>query len=164
MTLTLARLRELLEYEPEMGVFRWKVTKCWRSPAGSEAGTINNHGRRAIMVDQKLYTAHRLAWFYIHGEWPEQEIDHINCDPADNRLCNLRLATSSQNKCNSRRPINNKSGFKGVYYNRRLGRFGAQIAINKKHKWLGLFDTAEAAHAAYCQAASNLHGEFARVA
>jgi hypothetical protein len=164
MTLSLARLQELLEYDPETGVFTWKVTKCWRAPAGSEAGTINIHGRRAIMVDQKLYTAHRLAWLYVHGEWPAGEIDHINCDPADNRICNLRLATSSQNKCNSRRPSHNTSGFKGVYYNRRLGRFAAQIAINKTHRWLGLFDTAEAAHAAYCRAANELHGEFARAA
>lgn len=160
--LTLARLRELLEYDPEIGIFRWKSRRSPRAPAGQLAGTINNHGRRMIMVDQRLYQAHRLAWYYIHEKWPSTEIDHINCDPSDNRLRNLREASSAQNKWNRGAQRNNTAGFKGVSLHKRTGRFMAQIVHRKQYQFLGMYKTAEEAHAAYCAAAARLHGDFAR--
>lgn len=162
MDLTLARLRDLLEYEPETGVFRWKVNASSRRPAGSVAGVTTALGYRKIGIDGSRYYAHRLAWFYVHGRWPAAHLDHVNRSTADNRIANLREATCSQNLANRPAQCNSSHGFKGVTRNKK--RWSARININRKYIHLGTFDTPQEAHAAYRAKASELFGEFARAA
>jgi HNH endonuclease/AP2 domain len=161
--LTAERLRQLLDYDPETGIFRWRIARQGVR-VGAAAGSLNGRGYRQTQIDGQLYPAHRLAWLYVYGEWPTIDIDHINGIQGDNRLANLRLATKSQNRANARRHKNNTSGYEGVYLDRRNGRFLAQIGFNGHRKYLGLFDTPELAHQAYCAAAQKYHGEFARAA
>jgi hypothetical protein len=114
-----------------------------------------------------LVAAHRLAWVYVHGSIPDgMEIDHKDCDPTNNRLDNLRLATSSQQKQNKRVQSNNRAGLKGAYYHAcRTGKkWRSQIKVGQRLIFLGYFHTAEEAHEAYAAAAAEHFGEFARVA
>lgn len=162
MTLTYERVRELFYYDPETGEFRWKVSNTNRVKVGAIAGGFDRHGHRRIKADGRFYGAHRLAWLYQTGKWPVALIDHINMVPDDNRFCNLREATKSQNNWNAGKPSTNKSGFKGVCWDKARRRWMAQIQAHGKNNHLGVFDTPEEAHAAYAAAANELHGEFAR--
>jgi hypothetical protein len=96
MTLTAERLREILGYDPETGLFT-RLVRTGRIRAGEVAGTAHSRGYRSIVIDGRVYLSHRLAWLYVHGEWPPEQIDHINRNRADNRLVNLRAAKQSQN-------------------------------------------------------------------
>jgi hypothetical protein len=156
------RLRELLAYDPGTGVFTRLVSTSSRANAGRVAGSLNGKGHRQTRIDGRNYQDHRRAWLYVHGAWPVADLDHINMDRADNRITNLRVATKSQNQANRPAQANNTSGFKGVTWNKRRGNWMAQIAGGGKNKYLGYFDTAEAAHAEYCAAARKYHGDFAR--
>jgi HNH endonuclease len=151
-----------LQYEPETGIFRWsRDTQCGRARAGGEAGTVNSHGYRHIYVCGRRYYAHRLAWLFMHGRWPAATIDHINGDPLDNRIRNLREATHTQNIQNSRRKTTrNKAGLKGVSLSRT--RWRATINVYGNRMSLGTFDNKEDAAAAYATAARKYFGEFAR--
>ncbi len=161
--LTAERLRELLSYDPATGVFTRVKTTCSRLKPGCEAGTVSVYGYVRIQVDGRIYPAHHLAWLYVHGEWPVGIIDHANGERSDNSLANLRPATISQNKANSRLRQDNQSGFKGAY-RASNGRWRAQIRCHGRLRSLGRFATAEQAHAAYVKAAAELFGEFARAA
>lgn len=97
--LTAEALRELLHYDPETGVFTWRV-KMWRALAGSIAGHVSQHGYRMIKISQWKWQAHRLAYLYMTGEHPPHDIDHINQIRSDNRWVNLRSATRKQNQEN----------------------------------------------------------------
>lgn len=152
-------LAALLEYRD--GRLYWKVQARSDIPAGTEAGTVNPRGYRAVFVRGKLYLAHRVVWALHHGEFPLAALDHINGDKLDNRIENLRPCSVAQNQFNRGRTKNNKSGFKGV--SRHGKRWVATISANGHFRRLGSFDTREAAHAAYTAAALRLHGEFARV-
>lgn len=161
-TLTQEALRDIISYDPATGDFI--KLKCRRSDwIGKKAGFINNKGYRVISINNKQYLAHRLAWLYLNGYWPH-EIDHRDGDKQNNIFSNLRDATDSQNMHNQGKRRHNTSGFKGVTYNRNASKWLAQIKINWKNKYLGLFDTPEDAHKAYCEAAQKHHGEFARTA
>lgn len=146
------RVHELLDYDPESGVFTWRVSAGTAS-AGSIAGSINGTGYRQIWVENKSYKAHRLAWLYVHGAWPSRELDHINQIRDDNRIANLREATRSENCLNKPLQSNNSSGFRGVSWYPPSGMWVARIKRNGKQKHLGYFPTAEAASAAYQKAA-----------
>jgi hypothetical protein len=163
MTLDAARLRETLAYDPVTGIFTRRVSNLARWKVGSEAGSLHSLGYRIIAVDGVMYRAHRLAWLYVHGQWPDGLLDHANGDRADNRIANLRPATVSQNKANSKLRSDNKSGFKGVYASE-LGGWRAEIRCDGKLHYLGRFGTPELAHAAYVAAARRFFGEFARAA
>ncbi len=154
--LTAERLRELLEYDSETGVFRWRV-KSGSKSAGSIAGTLHKNGYcTKIMVDRKGFAAHRLAWLYMTGEWPALEVDHKNCIGTDNRWSNLRLVTRHENMQNKRRAHrNNKTGFLGVSI--QDGRYRADIYDSGKHRFLGFHDTPEQAHAVYVDAKRIMH-------
>lgn len=156
--LTTARLKESLSYDPETGSFTWLIQKARRTKIGSVAGTIWD-GYIRIEIDNRSYRAHRLAWLYMTGVWPDEEIDHKNTNRSDNRWSNLRAATHSQNQGNARRRRDNSTGFKSVQKIR--GKFRAVISRGPRIH-LGYFDTAEKAHAAYCAAAVKLYGQFAR--
>src|SRR5580704_1773693 len=112
--ITIEALKTVLDYDPLTGVFRWRIRP--RQRACSEiAGSVNSYGYRMICVAQKIYRAHRLAWFYVYGEWPTNEIDHINGKKDDNRIVNLRLADKQKNQANSKRRSTNTTGFKGIF-------------------------------------------------
>lgn len=159
---TAERLRELLHYDPESGVFTWRVDRSTRIRAGSVAGSIQYLGRTQylyIMIDFKQYRAHRLVWLYVYGKWPAEMLDHINGDGADNRLANLREATCAENSqaANKRLMKNNTSGYRGVSFNTKRKRWMASISAFGKRKWLGSYETVEAAAAAYSEAKRKVH-------
>ena len=156
------RLRELLDYNPETGNFVWRKT-FFRMKEGVLAGTAHSNGYWSLRVERKPYLAHRVAWFFVNGEWPAGLIDHINGDRRDNRIANLRIANQSENIANSKRFSTNSSGFKGVSKTA-TGRWRAYIVKNYRQIWLGVFDSPELAHDAYKAAAISLQGDFARVA
>lgn len=168
--LTAARLRELLDYDPGTGVFRWRVYRSPNAQAGEIASCVSKAphdrggGYRRIAIDGKTHTAHRLAWLYVTGEEAPPQIDHESTNRDDNRFSNLRVATHSDNAGNRGAQANNTSGFKGVTWHKGAGRWLAQIQRHGRHEYLGLFDTPEAAHAAYAKAARETFGEFARAA
>lgn len=164
MSLTANRLRDVLHYDAETGVFTRLVDANNRCKAGSKVGTAGTNGYILISVDGKRYKAHRLAWLYVFGEWPVQFIDHINGDAGDNRLANLRQADRSQNGANSRVSRSKAAGYKGAYLEAKTGKWMAQITPHGNRQTIGRFDTAEEAHAAYMAKAREVFGEFARAA
>lgn len=154
--LTAERLRELLSYDQETGVFTWRVQTNNRVKVGMVAGSLNGQGYVQLRVDGIRYAAHRLAWLYVHGEWPKHQIDHINGSKADNRIANLRDGTQSLNQQNRRTALStNKTGFLGVASFK--GKFRALIYVKGKHVELGSFETPERAHAVYIEAKRKYH-------
>jgi len=144
------RLRELLSYNRNTGVFTWRTKPNRRIVVGTIAGTPHSRGYINISFKGKPQLAHRLAWLHVHGAWPEQDIDHINGVRNDNRLRNLRLATRSENMQNTRNA-------RGVFLFKRTGRWRADIQVNKVKHYLGYFDTEKQARAAYLEAKQKLH-------
>lgn len=158
---TVERLRELLSYDPETGILRWRVSRS-RSLPGDIAGTLHYEGYIRILVDYTKYQAHHVAWAMHYGEWPSGMLDHINRNRADNRIANLRPATRKQNAYNQLPSKRNKLGLKGVSM-RESGRFCATIGINGRRRSLGTYSTKEEAARAYNEAALRAFGEFAHV-
>jgi hypothetical protein len=147
------RLHRLLHYNADSGIFTWKHSRGPRARAGDEAGAVDSYGYVVIKVDFRLYKAHRLAWLYVHGRWPESQLDHINGNPSDNRLLNLREASDAENAQNKKLPKSNTSGLMGATWHKRNKKWVA--TISSVH--LGYFNTAQEAHDAYCKAKANLH-------
>jgi len=166
---TQAHLREWLDYDQVTGIFRWKKPSSTggRMKAGDIAGTKRN-GYIFIGVSPfNQMGAHRLAWIYIYGPTiGGAEIDHIDGNPSNNAISNLRLATSSQQKQNKKVQSNNRSGLKGAYYHacHKGKKWRTQIKVGDNVIFLGYFHTAEEAHDAYACAAIKYFGEFARTA
>lgn len=154
------RLRELLKYDPETGLFTWKIQTNSRAPVGSIAGENSiTHGYRTLGINGKLYRQHRLAWFYVHGTWPVKNIDHINGNRLDNRIANLRDVSQAVNAQNLQgAKTNNASGFLGVDWRPKRNKWRAQIRIGGVKKEIGNFDTAEQAHQAYINARASIGG------
>jgi hypothetical protein len=159
--LTAERLRALLSYDPDTGIFTWIKSRRGHR-AGRVAGSRMLIGYRAIGIDGVKYYAHRLAVLHQTGRWHEAQVDHINGDRVDNRWCNLRGATNSQNAANTPPRSNNTLGLKGVSRNGKGWR--ARIVQSGREIHLGTFASPEEASAAYAGAAAELHGGFARVA
>ena len=164
--ITADNLRSLLNYDPETGIFTWKNQRSTR-PAGSIAGYAKYSKARTrywyIKISQRLYLAHRLAWLYMTGNWPPAEIDHVDCDGLNNRWQNLRSATRTQNLMNRYRSKHNKSGAKGVSFDKRSGKYHAKIKFDGRLIYLGQFNSLEEAASAYGRAANEYYGEFARM-
>lgn len=164
--LTAAEARRVLDYDPVTGSFHWRfrpeLRSAWNARFSSQpAGSVDKRGYRTIRINRKFYYCHRLAWLMVTGVWPSGQIDHINENKSDNKFKNFRIASQSENSCNRGANRANTSGFKGVTKNH--SRWMAQIVINRQHIYLGTFDTPADAHAAYREAALNLHGEFANI-
>ncbi len=144
-------LKTILKYNPETGDFKWvKLNKfASRIQIGDIAGCLTNNGYISIQINGKLYPAHRLAWLYMTGSWPEFDIDHIEGIniPFFNKFSNLR--DTNRNNWNRVDNKNNTSGFRGVSFHKPTGKWRARIKVNGINKHLGYFNTPEEASAAY---------------
>jgi len=161
--MNLQEIKSLVSYDPETGAFRWAVKGRPACRFGEECGTYDKKGYRVLSLNRKKLFAHRVAWLFVHGEWPSVEIDHINCVRDDNRISNLRLASREQNCANTLTPKNNTSGVKGVAFDRSRGKWMAHIHKGGKFKNLGRFESLEQAQVAYANAANEMFGQFARL-
>lgn len=155
--LTAERLREILHYDPETGVFVWLKPRRFKCLIGQAAGYKMPIGYASIMIDGKRLYAHRLAWLYMTGAWPEAQIDHRNGVRDDNRFANLRAATKAENMQNSRLRKDNQCGFQGVRWDEQRRKWQARIRYQHRKYDLGRFATPEDAHAAYLAAKAKLH-------
>lgn len=161
MNLTLDRLKSLLRYDPQEGTFT-RAAPGRRVRVGDRAGHLNRDGYRYVRVDGLRYGEHRLAWFYMTGEWPGDDIDHRDLHKSNNRFGNLRCATRSQNMHNTEAPSHNTSGCKGVCFDVSTQKWLAYTFVDGRFHNFGRYllkDEAAAAHAAGMQ---RLFGEFAR--
>ena len=149
------QLRELLLYDPETGHFSWRDKRKSGISRHGFAGFIIKGKYRGLNIDGVRYMVHRLAWLYVHGEWPHGDIDHINGIPHDNRIENLRDVSHRTNSENRRHGRN--GGLIGTAFHKHSGRWRAIIGANSKYITLGYFDTAEEAHARYLIAKRELH-------
>ena len=138
--LTQDRLKELLSYDARTGVFLRRVSTSATAREGMLAGWIDDMGYVRMQIDGRKYRAHQLAWLFAYGFISAEDIDHANQQRSDNRLCNLRLATRSQNNQNRRLETRNTSGIKGVCWDKRNGKWIAQLMVDKKNKFLGYYD------------------------
>ena len=160
-------LLSALRYDAESGSFFWKIKKNsygGKVSVGSVAGHVNKNGYISIRLNGQLHLAHRLAWFYVHREWPPLEIDHVNGCPSDNRLSNLRCVDSSQNGFNTKTRKDNVSGHKGVSWGKSVNKWVVRIGVNGKYKHLGCFSDLSDAVCARKEAEALYHGEYARSA
>lgn len=156
---------DLLSYDPLSGTVTWKVNRAGGVKAGDVAGWNNgNRGYRRISIRENRAYAHHVAWLFITGEWPEDEIDHENGNPADNRAENLRPASRTENNRNTRARKHNRVGLKGVRETPQPGVWSARIRLYGREIYLGRYRSPHEAHQAYCAAALKLHGDFARFA
>jgi hypothetical protein len=157
--LTQTRLKELLDYSPDTGLFTWKFAHSKRVHAGDVAGSPSVKGYVVIGVDGRVYRAHRLAWLYVYGEFPKHYIDHINGIVTDNSIENLRDVSATTNNENQKEaPSHNRScGILGVSREKNHRRWRAVITTKGKQIHIGYFDTVEEAHKAYVDAKRKLH-------
>jgi hypothetical protein len=158
--LTANLLHTLLDYDPETGVFKW-LEHRGRVKAGDIAGTCD-HDTSAIRINRRRYRASHLAVLWMTGKWPDGEINHRDGDGTNTRWANLKPVGRSEKLYNRGKQRNNSAGFKGVTFHQGRGRFLAHIQAAGDRRYLGYFDTAERAHAAYCRAAHDMHGRYAR--
>lgn len=148
--MNIEELKEYFKYEPETGKLFWNKRPSNRVVVGSEVGNYNDQGYKVCRFKGKALRVHRIVWAVTKGEHPAEFIDHINGDKGDNRLNNLRVVSNAEN-------LQNMKNSKGYTYHRKLNKWMAQIAVNKEHKYLGVFDTEHEAHAAYLKAKKELH-------
>lgn len=153
-------LQKHFNYDPEVGVFSRKIRTSNRTIIGKPLLAGSSHKRILITIQNKRYKAHHLAWVYVYGEWPN-EIDHINNDPLDNRISNLRLATRQQNNYNKRHLHRSESGIKGVTWDKFRNKWFVKINANKKQIALGRYDDLKEAEKVITEARHKYHEEFA---
>ncbi len=161
--LTQARLKEAIDYDPTTGVFVNKIRRG-KVLAGDVLGCVkDDRGVVVIGIDHGLYRAHRLAWLWMTGKWPKEDIDHKDGNPSNNRWENLREATDSQNLSNMKKPITNTSGRKGVSRRWDGKAWQVHIRANGKSTYVGSHTDLDKAHKMYADAARKHKGEFARL-
>lgn len=153
--LTATRIRELLDYDHETGDLIWRVDRTGGTRAGDIAGSIKSNGYRMLKIDGTLYTAHRVVWAWHHGDWPVNEIDHIDRDPLNNRIENLRDVDRAVNLANR---ASWKAGYgrKGVRPHR--NRYVAEITIDRATVFIGSYLTPEEAFEAFKRAHVDRYG------
>jgi len=155
--LTAQRLRELLNYDPETGLFAGLTKRCGPKSATAGIGWIDTNGYARISIDGRKYWAHRVAFLYMTGEWPKNDVDHIDGNPGNNIWKNLRDVPTSTNVQNVKRASkNSKTGLLGVVETP-SGTFNTRIMVNRKTITIGTFATKEMAHNAYIDAKRKMH-------
>lgn len=154
--LTAERLREVLDYDLDTGVFRWRKAQKGVA-AGAVSGTDNGRGYLLIRVEGRLCRAHRLAWLYVHGRWPTDQLDHINGVKNDNRIANLREATNAENGQNFAVSRRNTSGHPGVNWHGGCRRWHVRIQLAGKRQHIGFFNKFDDAVAARAKAKAEFH-------
>ena len=145
--LTQERLKEIVHYDPETGVFT-RISSPYKSRVGREIGTVDTRGYVVMSLNGKVQLAHRMAWLYVYGHLPPHHLDHVNGDTTDNRIANLREATAKQNIENQKLHKNNRTGFRGVIQSKSSGRFHGHVKHHRQQIFVGSFATAEEASAA----------------
>ena len=157
VTALLEEMNQYLSYDPETGQFTWiKTTLRSNAKVGDIAGKVNNEGYISIQFKCKSYASHRLAWLFTYGKWPINQIDHIDVNPTNNKINNLRDVTDQENKFN-RKKVNSFSGYMGVYKTRNKNIWRAAIKLNYKFINLGTYATPELASEAYQAAKLKYH-------
>lgn len=159
--MTQERLRELVHYNPETGLLYRKKITGGSVKVGDVVGAPHSEGYIQCRVDNVKDYAHRFIWLYVYGYWPKGTIDHINRNRADNRLCNIREATYTENNHNKSISKNNTSGHPGVYWSERDGKHRVQITIQRKNIYIGSFKCKEEAIAARKAAEAKYYSTFA---
>ncbi len=155
--LTIELLKSVLTYDEATGLFRYRI-KRGRHRAGDLAGGLSSDGYWRIRINRQEYRAHRLAWFYVYGNWPLGEVDHKFGVRTDNRIDQLRDTSPSENRQNLRAPTSrNTSGYLGVSWNKMFEKFEARIRVGGKGLYLGRFDDPREAHSAYLAAKRKHH-------
>jgi hypothetical protein len=156
--LTQERLKELLHYDPETGIFTNLTQRGKRIKIGGVAGCKHSLGYIHVTINSKIYKAHRLAWLYVNGKFPETCLDHINEIKDDNRILNLRMATHQDNLHNISSPhVDTTSGYLGVSWHKDRKKWQVRIMVNGRNKHLGYFNTAEESSAVYLAAKRESH-------
>jgi hypothetical protein len=130
--LTQDYIKKLFKYNPETGDLLWRIQKGTQGIIGNVTGCTDDRGRILIKINSKRYYAHRLVFLYHHGYFPEYEIDHIDRNPSNNRISNLREVSHICNMRNAKRDRTNTSGITGVYQVKGDGKWRAAITINRK--------------------------------
>lgn len=158
-TLTHESLVQMLDYDPECGTFRWKVSTNGRALIGAEAGCVSGTtGYRVIRKGKMLMAAHRLAWFYVHGAWPSKDVDHIDGIKTNNAIANLREVCQMENQQNRKKSHRDSSSkILGISLDKRRNLWKAEISVYKVRQFLGYFETPELAGDAYIKAKRLLH-------
>lgn len=162
--LTQERLKQLLHYDPETGVFTWIARRGKRTDLVGKVAGFDAHGYIGITIDYKKHMAHSLAWLYVHGEMPLSELDHKNRIRSDNKILNLRKATRKQNACNQSLRKRSKTGVIGVSIDAQTAMFRAHITVDAKMIHLGRFSVLDDAIHARRNAERQYFGEFASTA
>lgn len=166
--LTADEARQLLDYDPETGLLRWRQTtlkpKEWNTRwAGKVTGYRDERSHcLQVRLNNRIYVAHRLARLIMTGEWPAEEIDHISGDWSDNRWKNLREATRGENMRNKAKQSNNTSGYRGVRFRPHHGKWEARITVARKLVWRAYANSAQEAAVLRREALPKYHGEFVR--
>jgi hypothetical protein len=137
--LTQETIRHLFSYDAETGDFAWKVQKSRNIKLGEPIKANKITGYRCVKINKKTYPVHRLIWLYLYGHWPHGDIDHKNRIRSDNRLCNLRDVSRTDNCQNITLPSHNKSGHIGISWVKSHKSWTVYIKVDKKNKWLGYY-------------------------
>lgn len=151
-----------LRYDEESGKLFWKVRTSHRVKVGDEVKSRSSRGYIRVSINGNRYFAHRVIWAIFYGDAPDFQIDHINGDIQDNRICNLRKATHSQNNWNQKLQKKNTSGIKGVSWDKERSKWTARCTKFGKVHCVGRFDDIHEAEAAIVEYRKHLHGEFHR--
>ncbi len=164
--LTVSFIQSILDYDASDGTFKWKyrqdASKAWNTRwPGKNAGFARKDGYVLIRINNKRYLAHRLAWFLHHGTWPNLFLDHINKNPNDNRIENLRECTTAENGWNRNAQSNASTGFKNVNVDRNRNKYQVKVSAYGKTHWVGYFNTIEESIEARDKYLKQLHGKFA---
>ncbi len=152
----LDELKRVLDYSEDSGLFKWKVAIKGRL-LGEIAGCKNSHGYWQIKINKKIYMAHRLAWLYVHGKMPIDQVDHIDGNKTNNSISNLRECNARENGQNRASEVGSTSKYLGVSFESKKGKWRADISVNGKNKFLGHFCNEEDAFNAYCEYKKIIH-------